>query len=193
MTLATKLTCARIALTFVIMGLLFLPGREAKAAALGCFLVAAATDWLDGYLARRHGQQTPLGALLDPIADKMLVLGLFLAFVQLRLVPAWMVLLIALREFLITGVRLFAASRQTVLSAAQEGKSKTVWQMLTIFIVLVVMLAKEWAPAPGLSPETVRWLEAIVQGCLWITLVLTVGSGLAFFWRHRVILRDAIR
>ena len=193
MTLPTKLTCLRIVLTFVIMGLLFVPGREAKAAALALFLFAAATDWLDGELARRWGQMSPLGALLDPIADKVLVLGLFLAFVQLRLLPAWMVLVIALREFLITGVRLFASSRQVILPAAKEGKHKTVSQMATIFVVLAVMLAEEWAPAPGFSPETVRLLDWTVRGCLWVTLVLTVASGTAFFWRHRTVLRDTIR
>ena len=190
MTLPTKLTCLRIVLTFVIMALLFVPGREAKAAALGLFFFAAATDWLDGHLARRWGQMSPLGALLDPIADKVLVLGLFLAFVQLRLLPAWMVLIIALREFLITGVRLFAASRQVILPAAKEGKHKTVSQMVTIFVVLAVMLAEEWAP--GLSPETTRLLEWTVRGCLWVTLVLTVASGTIFFWRHRTVLRDAV-
>ena len=192
MTLSTKLTCLRIVLTFVIMGLLFVPGPEAKAAALGLFLFAAATDWLDGHLARRWGQMSPLGALLDPIADKVLVLGLFLAFVQLRVIPAWMVLIIALREFFITGVRLFAASRQVILPAAKEGKHKTVSQVVTIFVVLAVMLAKEWAPPPGLSPEMARLLDWTVRGCLWVTLVLTVASGTAFFWRHRTVLRDAV-
>ena len=191
MTLPTKLTCLRIVLTFIIMGLLFVPGPQAKAAALGLFLFAAATDWLDGELARRWGQISPLGALLDPIADKMLVLGLFLAFVQLRLLPAWMVLVIALREFLITGVRLFAASRQVILSSAKEGKHKTVSQMVTIFVVLAVMLAKEWV-LPGLSPWIVRLLDWTVRGCLWVTLVLTVTSGATFFWRHRTVLRDAV-
>ena len=192
MTLPTKLTCLRIVLTFVIMALLFVPGRAAKAAALGLFLLAAGTDWLDGYLARRWGQMSPLGALLDPIADKVLVLGLFLAFVQLRLLPAWMVLVIALREFLITGVRLFAASRQVVLSAAREGKHKTVSQMATIFVVLAVMLAEEWAMPPGLSAETARLLDWTVRGCLWVTLLLTVASGTLFFWRHRTVLLDAV-
>ena len=192
MTLATKLTCVRIALTFVIMGFLFVPGREAKAVALALFLVAAGTDWLDGYLARHCGQQTPLGALLDPIADKMLVLGLFMAFVQLRVVPAWMVLLIAFREFLITGVRLFAASRQVILPAEREGKHKTVSQMVAIFVVLSVMLWEEWALPSHLAVETVRRLDLLEDVCLWISLILTVVSGTAFFWRHRAILRDAV-
>ncbi|PIQ83784.1 MAG: CDP-diacylglycerol--glycerol-3-phosphate 3-phosphatidyltransferase, partial [Candidatus Omnitrophica bacterium CG11_big_fil_rev_8_21_14_0_20_63_9] len=81
MTLPTKLTVLRIFLTFLTMALLFVPGPAAKAWALAGFIVASLTDWLDGWLARRWNQMSPLGALLDPIADKVLVLGVFLAFV----------------------------------------------------------------------------------------------------------------
>ena len=184
MTLPTKLTLSRILLTFVIMTLLFTPGVEAKSAALACFVLASLTDWLDGWLARRRKQISALGALLDPIADKVLVLGMFLTFVQLGLVPAWMVLLIALREFLITGVRLFAASRDVVLSAAKEGKHKTVSQMGTIFVVLVALIAEERSTAA-------LWHQVIVA-CMWVTMLLTVISGTTFFWRHRSVLRDAV-
>ena len=187
MTLPTKLSLLRILLTFTIMGLLFVSGWIAKAVALALFLLAGFTDWLDGHLARRWGQTSALGALLDPIADKVLVLGTFLAFVQLRLIPAWMVLIIALREFLITGVRLFAASRAVVLSAAKEGKHKTVSQMVTIVVVLIALIVQALFGATPLS-AAMRW---VVLGCLWVTMVLTVISGAAFFWRHRVILMDA--
>jgi len=192
MTFPTKLSVLRILLTFLIMALLFLPGWVAKSAALASFLLAALTDWLDGYLARRWGQTSPMGALLDPIADKVLVLGTLLAFVQLALVPAWMVLVIALREFLITGVRLFAASRGLVLAAAKEGKHKTVSQMVTIVVILVVLLV-EALVAPGAITPSLRaagWWT--VQGCLWVTVLLTVSSGAMFFWRHRHVLRDAV-
>lgn len=192
MTVPTQLTCLRIGLTFLIMLLLFTPGPLAKAAALGGFALAGLTDWLDGHLARRWNQHSNLGALLDPIADKVLVLGMFLAFVQLRLIPAWMVLVIALREFVITGVRLLAASRQVVLSAAQEGKHKTVSQMVTILLILLVLLLKSlWGEAA--QPAWVETaLQGAVLGCLWVTMVLTVVSGASFFWRHWSVLRDAV-
>lgn len=192
MTLPTQLTLLRIVITFVIMALLFVPGLTASVAALGCFLLASVTDWVDGYLARRWRQTSALGALLDPIADKVLVLGIFLAFVQLRLVPAWMVLVIACREFLITGVRLFAASRHVVLSAAREGKHKTVSQMVTILTVLIVLIIQETPAAQRLSPfaqDVMRWT---VLGCVWVTMLLTLMSGVNFFWRHRSVLRDAV-
>ena len=191
MTLPTQLSCLRIALAFLIMGALFVPGWAAKAAALGGFLLAGLTDWLDGYLARRWHQQSALGALLDPIADKVLVLGVFLAFVQLRLVPAWMVLVIVFREVLITGVRLYAASRNVILAAAREGKHKTVSQMTTIVVILAVLVIRElWAPEP-LPPRADAAISFVILGCLWVTTILTVVSGTLFFWRHREVLRDA--
>jgi CDP-diacylglycerol--glycerol-3-phosphate 3-phosphatidyltransferase len=192
MTLPTQLSYLRILLAFLIMAVLFVPGWAAKAIALGAFLLAGLTDWLDGYLARRWHQQSALGALLDPIADKVLVLGVFLAFVQLRLVPAWMVLVIVFREALITGVRLYAASRNIVLSAAREGKHKTVSQMATVVVILTVLVIRElWAPEP-LPPRADAAIDAVILGCLWVTTILTVVSGTLFFWRHREVLRDAV-
>lgn len=190
-TLPTKLSLLRIALTFLIMALLFLPGLAAKAAALASFLVASLTDWLDGYLARRWRQASALGALLDPIADKVLILGVLLAFVQLRLVPAWMVLIIALREFLITGVRLFAASRNIVLAAAKEGKHKTVSQVVTIVVILVWLIVQAALGEQAVSAQAQRIMRSVVLGCLWVTMALTVASGASFFWRHRTVLLDA--
>ena len=187
MTLPTKLTLLRVLLAFLVMSLLFIPGWPAKAAALACFFVAGATDWLDGYLARRWQQATPLGALLDPIADKVLVLGTFLAFVQLRLIPAWMVLVIVLRESLITGVRLVAAGRNIVLPAAREGKQKTVSQLVAIFVILLELLAR----AAGGRPALVDRLDGLRMASLWLTTLLTVSSGLTFFRTNRRVLLDA--
>lgn len=192
MTLPNKLTLLRVFLTFVTMGLLFTPGWVAKASAFACFTVASLTDWLDGWLARRWNQRTPLGALLDPIADKVLVLGLFLAFIQLRLVPAWMVLIILLRELVITGVRLFAASRQLVLSAAREGKHKTISQMVAIIVVLGVVWLREGFGPSGWGAGTDMFFRTLILGCMWITVILTVISGASFFWRHRAVLFETV-
>ena len=192
MTLPTKLSVLRIVLAFLVMACLFAPGGAAKAAALVLFLAASFTDWLDGYLARRWRQTSPLGALLDPIADKVLVLGTFLAFVQLRLVPAWMVLVIALREFLITGIRLYAASRRLVLPAAAEGKQKTVSQMVAVIVILGVLVIRELPGAAWHSDRAQALMRWAVDGCLWVAVILTVVSGAAFFWRHRAVLRDAV-
>ncbi len=192
MTLPTQLSCLRIVLTFLIMLLLFIPGSVAKAAALGGFAAAGLTDWLDGYIARRWNQRSDLGALLDPIADKVLVLGMFLAFVQLRLIPAWMVLIIALRESVITGVRLFAASRQIVLAASADGKQKTVSQMVTIVVILAVLFLKALESEGARLPLTDAAMQWLVLGCLWVTMGLTLISGASFFRRHWAALRHAM-
>jgi len=190
MNLPTKLTVLRIVLTFLIMGLLFVPGALAKSLSLALFCLASATDWWDGYLARRLHQITPLGILLDPIADKILVIGLLLTFVQLELVRAWMVLVIVIREFLITGVRLYAASRHVVIPAAREGKHKTVSQMVTIFIILSLLLVRDLlSDASGFEP----WMHQVILWCLWVTVMFTVISGASFFWRNRLILFNASR
>ena len=183
----TRITVARILLTVVIMTLLFVPGLSAKSWCLALFLLASLTDWLDGHLARRLNQVTPLGVLLDPIADKVLVLGLFISFVQLRLAPAWMVLLIIARELLITGVRLYAASRRVVISAALEGKHKTVSQMVAIVVILSALIVRE-TPAVA-STGVATWLPRLILGGLWIAVILTVVSGASFFWRHRAVWR----
>ena len=193
MTLPTQLTVLRFLLAFLIMGLLMVPGWPAKAAALVCFLLAGLTDWLDGWLARRWRQVSPFGALLDPIADKVLVLGVFLTFVQLRLIPAWMVLVILLRELIITGVRLFVASRGVVLAAAQEGKRKAVSQMVTIVVILIVLVVREFF-GPGAIPDGVsRAMDWVVLGALWVTVLFTLISGMSFFRRHQAVLWDAAR
>jgi CDP-diacylglycerol--glycerol-3-phosphate 3-phosphatidyltransferase len=193
MTLPTQLTFLRLFLAFLIMGLLMVPGWPAKAAALVCFLLAGLTDWLDGWLARRWQQVSPFGALLDPIADKVLVLGVFLTFVQLRLVPAWMVLVILARELLITGVRLFVAGRGVVLAAAQEGKQKAVSQMVTIIVILTVLLVRELFDPASIPAQVSRAMDWIVEVCLWVTVLFTVISGVSFFRRHHAVLWDAAR
>lgn len=187
MTLPTKLTFLRMLLTFVIMGLLFVPGVWAKSLCLLLFLLASMSDWLDGYLARRFGQITPLGVLLDPIADKVLVIGILVAFVQLRLVPAWMVLAIFLRELVITGVRLSALKRRGAIPAAREGKQKTVSQMVTIFVVLGVLLVREFLHGQP-AADFLTWSRFVILSCMWVTVGLTMSSGAVFFWRNRTVL-----
>jgi len=192
MTIPNQLCLFRIIVTFIIMGLLFVPGVYAKSVCLAFFVLAAATDWWDGYLARRYGQVTPLGVLLDPIADKVMVIGLLLALVQLGLVRAWMVLVIAFREFLITGIRLYAANRQIVIPAAKEGKHKTVSQMLTLTVALVLLLIREFTRGPDAAQFDVLTQDVILW-CMWVTVVLTVYSGAMFFWRNRSVLRHVSR
>jgi len=183
--LPNRLTLLRIVLSFVLIVCLLIPGVAAKIAAVIVFAVAALTDLWDGWLARRGGLITDFGILMDPIADKILVLGAFVSFVQLELVPAWMVVLIATREFLITGLRLFALGKGHVLPAEAAGKNKTVSQMVAISLTLLFLIAREFVAA---RPDGAQWIQWGGQGVWWLvllTVVLTMTSGISFLWKHR--------
>ncbi len=190
MNLPTQLTVGRIVVTFVIMALVFVPGASAKVLALVLFSGAALTDWLDGDWARKHGQISALGALLDPIADKVLVLGMLLAFVQLELVRAWMVLVILIRELSITSVRLYTARHHIVIPAATDGKQKAVSQMATIILILLLLAVRELVP-PAMVLDFEPTMLRIILLAMWVTVILTVISGASFFWRNRSVLLHA--
>ena len=102
------------------------------------FILAAVTDALDGHLARTVYGCTDFGKLMDPLADKVLTAAAFIGFVQMDVMPGWMVTLILAREFMVTGLRLLAADKGTVLAAGIWGKHKTIWQMVFISIVLLL-------------------------------------------------------
>lgn len=189
MNLPNKLTILRILLTFVFMFLLFSRGAAAKIAALAVFLAAALTDLFDGYLARKRNMITDFGKLMDPIADKILVLSAFFAFIELELVPAWMVVLIVLRELVVTGIRLLALTKKVVLPAQEGGKHKTVSQMAAIFIILIFMILKEVGTGlPGLwTPVVEAHFKNLIFIIMLITTALTLISGGAFLYRNRTL------
>ncbi|MEA3329035.1 MAG: CDP-diacylglycerol--glycerol-3-phosphate 3-phosphatidyltransferase [Candidatus Omnitrophota bacterium] len=190
MNLPNKLTISRIILTFVFMFFLFSSWWPGKYLALLIFIIACLTDYYDGYIAKQKNMITNFGRLADPIADKILVLAAFLAFVELKILPAWMVVLIILRELIITGVRLLAFSRGKVLPAKKEGKHKTVSQMLAIFSILVFLAFRE-----TLSRFFGLWnisFEIMFRRTVFIlmlvTVALTLSSGLLYLWRNKGIL-----
>ena len=184
MNLPNKITIARILLTFIFMFFLFSRGLAFKMLALVTFLVASASDFLDGYLARKHNMITDFGRLMDPVADKVLVLAAFLAFVELKLVPAWMVVLIISRELIITGVRIMASTKGSVLAASLAGKHKTVSQIAAIFAILCYLILKEIGV---LIPE--YWIILLML----ITVVLTMTSGVFYLIRNKNIFLNAKR
>jgi CDP-diacylglycerol--glycerol-3-phosphate 3-phosphatidyltransferase len=124
--------------------------------ALGIFLAAAATDLLDGYLARRWKQTTTVGTLLDPIADKLLVSAALISLVQVNIVPAWITILIIGREFAISGLRSIAAAEGYVIKASELGKTKLVTQVVAVSMLL---LSIHW---PQLRPLAMLWLWGVV-------------------------------
>ena len=165
MTLANKLTLSRIAFVpvFMCFALLDLPLGELIAAIV--FLIAAATDGLDGYVARKRNETTDMGKLLDPLADKLLVTGAFIVLVDIGRIPSWIVVLILGREFLVTGLRGIAATEGMVIAATPLAKVKTVSQILAI---VFLFLDQYFLPYLGFSPGI--WF-------LYIALFFTVYTG----------------
>jgi CDP-diacylglycerol--glycerol-3-phosphate 3-phosphatidyltransferase len=137
---------------------------------VGIFLVAALTDWLDGWLARRRGQVTTLGKLLDPIADKLLTASAFIALVELRLAPAWMVVVIVGREFAVSGMRVIAAARGAIIAASWWGKLKTASQVVAIPLLILTHTLERWVRYGNLG-----------KLALWIVMVLAIGSMVHYF------------
>src|SRR5947207_9919525 len=131
--------------------------------ALGIFLSAAATDMLDGYLARRWGQVTTIGTLLDPIADKLLISAALIALVQVRAVPAWMVILIVGREFAISGLRSIAAAEGYTIRASDLGKTKMVAQVTAISFLLLSIRHRQ--------------IAAIAYWMMWVVVLFAVLSA----------------
>lgn len=129
--------------------------------ALTIFLCAAATDLLDGYLARRWKQITTVGTLLDPIADKLLVSSALIALVQVRIVPAWITILIVGREFAISGLRSIAAAEGYVIKASDFGKAKLIMQVIAISLLLLSM---RWPEIRGFA---LLWLWGVVVVAMW--------------------------
>lgn len=191
MNLPNKLTISRIILTFVFMLFLFSRGLIFKIIALMIFAVASATDFYDGYIARKQNLVTNFGKIMDPIADKLLVLGAFLAFVQLHIVSAWMVVLIISREMIITGLRIFAMTKGKILEAEKGGKHKTVSQMVAIFLILGYLIFKEIIVRFFVWTDNVEfWCGLGIFATMFVTVILTLISGISYLWRNRNLFYD---
>ncbi|MCM8761151.1 MAG: CDP-diacylglycerol--glycerol-3-phosphate 3-phosphatidyltransferase [Candidatus Omnitrophica bacterium] len=190
MNLPNKLTVLRLFLAFIFIVLLLLPGLLTKTLALLTFIAASLTDYMDGYLAKKHNQITDFGKLMDPIADKVLVLSAFLAFVQMQLVPAWMVVIIIFRELAITGLRALALANGKVVEADLGGKHKTACQALSIFIILIFIIFKEVAPTAS-SGRTGDLYKNAIFFLMLITVTLTLMSGLSYLVKNRGVYANA--
>ncbi|MEI6034096.1 MAG: CDP-diacylglycerol--glycerol-3-phosphate 3-phosphatidyltransferase [Verrucomicrobiae bacterium] len=185
MNLPNKLTVSRLwlAAAFVCCFSVEVPGRFAVA--LGVFLAAAATDYLDGVLARRRRLITDFGKLMDPLADKILTASAFIGLCAIGRFPAWAVIVIISREFLITGLRSLAASKGIVVAADKLGKHKTAWQMIAIIYFLLLLAIGEWVSGPWAA---VAW-DVGTYGLVPLTVILTVYSGAAYLAKNRALIQ----
>jgi CDP-diacylglycerol--glycerol-3-phosphate 3-phosphatidyltransferase len=202
MNLPNVLTLSRLGLAAVMMGLLTVPIPYAKSAALLVFAVAGITDYLDGYLARKQNLISAFGRLMDPLTDKVMVCAAFVSFVEINvmhngrsvaLVPAWIVVVIVAREFLVTGLRLLAANRGNIISAGKWGKHKTVWQIVAIVILLLGVAVRDdllRGAGTKLLTDYNFCLYYIARGVSLAVAVITVSSGVMYFIQHRELIAD---
>lgn len=168
MTLPNAITLARLLL--IIPLAIALEGKH-NLVALALFAIASGTDWVDGYLARKLNQTSALGALLDPLVDKILVTAALAGLAFQGLVPAWTVTVVLSREFLITGLRTAAMNAGILLPASWWGKVKTTTQMLAILL----LLSLDWLPA----------LRPVADGMWGVAILVTIGSGVEYLWQTR--------
>ena len=182
---ANRLTLSRLLLTIIFVAALSSSWQYGRTLALIVFLIAGISDFIDGEIARRYGIVTDFGKLMDPLVDKIMVAAAFISLVPLKAVPAWAATAVVARDFLITGLRMMAGAKGTVLPAERLGKQKTSWQVVTVIFFLALMSLHELRYA---SEGSIWWLRAWNQAgplLVWVTVALTIYSGLLYAWRHR--------
>lgn len=195
MNLPNKLTIARIILAPFFMILLLFDNMYLRYLATLIFIVAALTDLYDGYLARKTGVITGFGKFMDPLADKILVSTAFVSFVALGYVQTWMVLVIILREFLVTGFRTLAAYKGVVILPSYWAKWKTGCQMMVIIIMLVYVNLKSTLLPLGYDWNvfTTDWVFRVFDGMIFITMLLTVGTGMDYLIKNAFLLKGVLK
>jgi CDP-diacylglycerol--glycerol-3-phosphate 3-phosphatidyltransferase len=185
--LPNLLTLSRIPILFGVVGFLYLPFSGASSLAFLLFIIGALTDWADGYYARKQGLVSNFGKLMDALTDKVFMVGLFISLLVIdNILPKWtlpLLLLILSREFLITGLRLVAASDGVVLAAEKSGKHKTVSQMVAAILLLsaVAVRADFSELLPLIVGDVLHWggLSFFV-----IATLLTVSSGAQYMVKY---------
>ena len=191
MNLPNTITLCRLVLTAVFVGGAALHSLVGHWIALVAFVIAAVSDWFDGYFARKYALVTPLGRLLDPVADKVLVCAAFVYLSAQGLCPVWITVLIVAREFLITGLRQIAIEAGQVLSSDHLGKWKTGMQLgycITCLVWFAVATLGSANPLLRLLYYLSNPKGWLMPGFLWLALALTEVSGWNYMWANRALL-----
>lgn len=172
MTTANKLTILRVIMIPLFLAVLYLDLPFANYIALVIFALASVTDFVDGYIARHYNQVTNFGKFADPLADKILVCAAMCWFVESGQMPGWALLVVLLREFAVSGLRMIASGSGLVIAAGWSGKVKTFSTMVCIILMLL--------PIPG-------WLNSL---CVAVIVVTTLYSGAEYFVKNRHVLTE---
>lgn len=179
--LPNSISLIRVAMVPVLMVFMLADIPAGDVIALIVLILAAGSDSLDGYVARRRRQTTVMGAFLDPLADKLLVTAALVSLVALGGLSAWAAMVVIAREFAVSGLRMVAAIQNVVIAASTSGKAKTAIQMLAIAVLIV---EPRW-----LKPEWTLWSHRVSWYLVILMVVVTVGSGIEYFVRAREKLR----
>ena len=177
MNLPNKLTTLRvIMIPFFVFFLLWQNGENYtfRMIALALFIIASLTDLLDGKIARKYNLVTTFGKFMDPLADKLLVCSALICLIELNALPAWMVIIIISREFIISGFRLIASDNGVVIAASYWGKFKTTFQMVSVVLLILDIPA----------------LAFVTTICVWIALLLTIVSLVDYIYKNHKILTE---
>jgi len=187
MNIPNYLTLSRIVIAFLCMAFMLWNNLFSLVTAFLLFILASFTDFLDGFIARRYNKVSDLGKLFDPIADKILILGVFLAFLALGIINIWMVIIIMTREFIITGVRLFAINKGYILGARRFGKHKTASQMIGVIYIFAVLILRKMLPE---STIILFLYDKGVPLLMWYIVIVTAFSGIHYLWVNRRIIKN---
>ena len=185
MNTANKITIFRLMLIPVFLCLLL---NEMYEFSLFVFLIASITDHLDGKVARKQGTVTDFGKFLDPLADKALVMSAFICFVELKKVSSVAVILMLIREFMVMSIRLIAAKDGEVISANIWGKAKTVSQLFSIFLVIIVLILSGGRHAVDLWQ--LKALNIVKEILIWGSVVLSWLSGVIYIYKNRKAIKE---
>ncbi len=185
MNLPNKLTLFRVVL--IVPFVVLLLGGQAgwfgentmipNVISLAIFIIASLTDLIDGKIARKYNLITDFGKFMDPLADKLLVSAAMICLVEMGRIPAWVVIIIISREFIISGFRLIASDNNVVIAASYWGKFKTTFQMIMVCLMLVLV-------------PTVRWMVILTDVIMWIALILTVVSLIDYLIKNKDVMKD---
>ena len=177
MNLPNKLTTLRvIMIPFFVVFMLADMGRTGDYIALALFCLASLTDFFDGYLARKNHLVTNFGKFMDPLADKLLVGSAAICLIEMGRIPAWVVVILISREFIISGFRLIAADNGVVIAASMWGKFKTVCQMFMTIALILHLDTPVWA--------------VVEQVLIWGSVALTIVSPVDYIYKNRHVLKD---
>ena len=195
MNLPNKLTLMRIILTPIFMAVLYWGFPGADYAALAIFIIASLTDLLDGKIARKYNLVTDFGKFADPLADKILVTAAMLWFVEQGRMPAWALLVVLLRGFAVSGLRMIASDKGRVIAAGWSGKVKTAATMVCVIVMLAIgpmveeaLMAMYFSSSYPASRPPILLVDPV---CVWIIVLTTLYSGVEYFVKNKDVIASA--